>query len=71
MTHRSTLSIPERVEETTEAMLTYLVDMETDVVAFLYRAGHRPDEELLEAGPEHVDDDLADKSVQLVKCSER
>ena len=51
-------------------MLDYLVDVETDVVAFLYREDNLQDLSLLD-GLEKIDDDLDERGIQLVKCSDR
>ncbi len=51
-------------------MLVHLVDVETDVLAFLYRSDNIQDEVALDQ-LEHIDDDLDEMNVQFVKCCDR
>ncbi len=50
--------------------MDYLVEVETDVVAFLYREDNLQDLSILDE-LEHIDDDLDEKGIQFCKCSDR
>lgn len=51
-------------------MLSYLVDLETDVVAFFYRKNSIQDGNILHK-MEHIDDDLDERGIEFVKCSDK
>jgi len=65
-----TLRLSDAIEEVNVQMLDYLLNVETDIVAFFYREGNLQDEAILD-GLEHIDDDLDERGLQFVKCSDK
>ena len=70
MTEKDTLLVADEIESMSEEMLDHFIEAETHLVAILFREGNLQDEAILDR-LERIDDDLNEKEIMLVKCSDK
>ena len=51
-------------------MLDTLIETESDILVFMYRQNNLNDQNIIN-GLEHIDDELEEKEIELVKCSDK
>ena len=70
ITDKETLLIPGKIDEVNLELLEKLVETETDILVFLYKEGNLNDEVIAD-NLQKIDDDLEEKGIELVKCSDK
>ena len=70
ITDKKTLELPGKIEEVNHRMLEKLIEIESDILVFLHRDGNLADNDIVDQ-LENIDDDLEEKGIELVRCSEK
>ena len=70
ITDKETLLLKGKIEKVNADLLDKFVSTETDILVFLYRENNLNDLDVIDQ-LEHIDDELEEKEIELIKCSEK
>ena len=70
ITDKETLLIKDKIEKVNSDLLDQFISTETDILVFIYRENNLNDEDVIDQ-LEHIDDELEEKEVELIKCSDK
>ncbi len=70
ITDEETLLMRGKIEKVNADMLDKFIETETDVMVFMYRESSLSDQDVVDQ-LEHIDDELEEKDIQLLKCSDK
>ena len=70
ITDKETLLIKGKIEKVNGDLLDQFISTETDILVFIYRENNLNDADVIDQ-LEHIDDELEEKEVELIKCSDK
>ncbi|QQP55796.1 Putative LOC100161052 [Caligus rogercresseyi] len=70
ITQKNNLMLHEKITKVNADFLQHMLSTESHVLAALYREGNLQDEQFLDV-LEHIDDELEENKIHLVKCSDK
>ena len=70
ITDKETLLLKDKIEKVNSDLLDQFISTETDILVFIYRENNINDADVIDQ-LEHIDDELEEKEVELIKCSDK
>ena len=70
ITDKETLLLKGKIEKVNSDLLDQFISTETDILVFIYRENNINDADVIDQ-LEHIDDELEEKEVELIKCSDK
>ncbi len=70
ITEKETLLLKGKIEKVNGDLLDQFISTETDILVFIYRENNLNDNDAIDR-LEHIDDELEEKEIELVKCSDK